>query len=70
LLTAQTQLQEKQAELFQPVYEKVEKAIKDVGKENDYLYIFNSLQGSSLVFFDKEKSADVTTLVKAKLKIK
>jgi len=63
-------LQEKQAELFQPVYAKVEKAIKDVGKENDYLYIFNSSQGGSLLFFDKEKSPDVTTLVKAKLKIK
>jgi len=68
--TAQTQLQEKQAELFQPVYAKVEKAIKDVGKENDYLYIFDSSPGGSLVFFDKAKSADVTTLVKAKLKMK
>jgi len=68
--SAQSQLQEKQAELFQPVYAKVEKAIKDVGKENDYLYIFNSSQGGSLVFFDKGKSTDVTTLVKAKLKIK
>ena len=67
---AQSQLQEKQAEVFQPIYAKVEKAIKDVGKENDYLYIFNSSLGGSLVFFDKEKSADVTTLVKAKLKIK
>lgn len=68
--TAQTQLQEKQAELFQPVYAKVEKAIKDVGKENDYLYIFDSSPGGSLVFFDKAKSTDVTTLVKAKLKMK
>jgi outer membrane protein len=68
--SAQTQLQDKQAELFQPVYAKAEKAIKDVGKENDYLYIFNSSQGGSLVFFDKERSTDVTTLVKAKLKVK
>jgi outer membrane protein len=68
--TAQTQLQEKQVELFQPIYAKVEKAIKDVGKENDYLYIFNSTQGGSLLFFNNEKSTDVTTLVKAKLKIK
>lgn len=67
--TAQTQLQEKQTELFQPIYAKVEKAINDAGKENDYLYIFNSSQGGSLVFFDKGKSTDVTTLVKAKLKI-
>jgi len=67
--TAQSQLQDKQTELFQPIYAKFEKAIKDVGKENDYLYIFNSSQGGFLLFFDKGKSDDVTTLVKAKLKI-
>lgn len=68
--SAQTQLQEKQAELLQPIYAKVEKAIKDVGKENGYLYIFNSTQDGALLFFDKEKSSDVTTQVKAKLKLK
>ena len=67
--TAQTQLQEKQVELFQPIYAKVEKAIKDVGKENGYLYIFNSSQGGSLLYFDEAKSTNVTTLTKAKLKI-
>ncbi|OFX40432.1 MAG: hypothetical protein A2X05_06795 [Bacteroidetes bacterium GWE2_41_25] len=68
--TAQTQLQEKQVELFQPIYEKVEKAIKDVGKENDYLYIFNSSQGGSLIYFDIAKSTDITALVRVKLKLK
>src|SRR4030065_2920558 len=38
---AQEQLQNKQVELFQPIYTKVEKAIKDVGKENGFLYIFD-----------------------------
>lgn len=68
--SAQAQLQDRQTELFQPVYMKVEKAIKAVGKENGYIYIFNSSQGSSLLFFDEGKSTDVTALVKAKLKIK
>ncbi|MCU0412916.1 MAG: OmpH family outer membrane protein [Ignavibacteriaceae bacterium] len=68
--SAQTQLQEKQTELLQPIYAKVEKAIKEVGKENGYLYIFNSTQDGALLFFDKEKSSDVTTQVKAKLKLK
>ena len=49
--TAQAQLQEKQTELFQPIYAKVEKAIKDVGKENGYLYIFNSSQDGALYYF-------------------
>src|ERR1035437_3395599 len=38
---AQTQLQNKQTEVFQPIYAKVDKAIKDVGKENGFFYVFN-----------------------------
>ena len=68
--TAQSQFQEKQAELLQPVYSKVEKAIKDVGKENGYLYIFNTADGGTLTYFDESKSSDVTELVKTKLKLK
>ncbi len=45
---AQQQLQDKQVELFQPVYTKVDKAIKDVGKENGFTYIFDVAKGSSL----------------------
>jgi outer membrane protein len=67
---AQAQMQERQAELFQPVYAKVEKAIRDTGRENGYLYIFNSSQGGSLIYFDKANSTDVTAQVKAKLKLK
>ncbi|MGD0340159.1 MAG: OmpH family outer membrane protein, partial [Bacteroidales bacterium] len=33
---AQEQLQNKQVELYQPIYTKVDKAIKDVGKENGF----------------------------------
>lgn len=66
---AQTQLQEKQAELFNPLYSKLDKAIKDTGKENDFLYIFDTSQ-SNLLYFDKAKSTDVTSLVKVKLGIK
>jgi outer membrane protein len=68
--SAQTQLQQKQAELFQPIMAKVDKAIKDVGKENGYVYIFTIGQGSSLVYFDEAKSTNVMTLAKAKLGIK
>jgi outer membrane protein len=68
--SAQQQLQDKQAELFQPIYMKVDKAIKDVGKENGYFYIFNASQGGSLLYFDETKSTNVTPLVKAKLKVK
>ena len=67
---AQQQLQEKQGELFQPIMAKVDKAIKDVGKENGFVYVFSIGQGSSLLYFDDSKSTNVMPLVKAKLGLK
>jgi len=61
---AQEQLQNKQIELFQPIYTKVEKAIRDVGKENGFIYIFNV---GTLLYFDESKSVDVLPMAKAKL---
>ena len=66
---AQQQLQEKQAELFQPIYAKVDKAIKDVGKENGFIYIFDVAKGS-LLYFDETKSTNIMALAKAKLGLK
>ena len=66
---AEYQLQEKQAELFNPVYLKLDKAIKDTGRENDFIYIFDASL-SNLLYLDKVKSSDVTPLVKLKLGIK
>jgi outer membrane protein len=66
---AQTQLQNKQSEVFQPIYAKVDKAIKDVGKENGFLYIFDVAKGA-LLYFDETKSTNVLSMVKAKLGLK
>jgi len=66
---AQTQLQNKQVELFQPIYTKVDKAIKDVGKENGFLYVFDVAKGS-LLYFDETKSTNIMALAKAKLGLK
>jgi outer membrane protein len=66
---AQQQLQDKQIELFQPVYAKLDKAIKDVGKENGFTYIFDIAKGS-LLYFDETKSTNLLALTKAKLGIK
>jgi len=66
---AQTQLQNKQTEVFQPIYAKVDKAIKDVGKENGFVYIFDVAKGSVL-YFDEAKSTNVMPLVKTKLGLK
>jgi outer membrane protein len=66
---AQEQLQNKQVELFQPIYQKVDKAIKDVGKENGFTYVFDVAKGS-LLYFDETKSTNVMPLAKAKLGLK
>lgn len=68
--SAQQQLQEKQAEFFQPIMAKVDKAIKDIGKEQGFVYIFTVGQGSTLVYFDEAKSTNVLPLAKTKLGIK
>ena len=68
---AQQQLQSKQAELFQPIVAKVDKAIKDVGKENGFLYIFDvSPSKANLLYFDETKSTNILPLVKTKLGLK
>jgi outer membrane protein len=63
---AATTLQTKQQELFNPIIEKVNKAIKDVAKENKFTYIFDV---NTLLYFSEE-SIDITTMVKAKLAVK
>jgi outer membrane protein len=64
---AQNQLQERQATLFQPIYAKVEKAIKDVGKDQGLIYVFDV---KGLLYFDTTKSTDILALTKAKLGMK
>ena len=65
--SADQDLGAKQAELFNPLIDKVKNAINDVGKENGYTYIFDTGTGA-LVFY--ENGDNILPLVKAKLGIK
>lgn len=67
--SASNQLQEKQVTLFTPITDKADKAIKAVGKENGFFYIFD-LSGGQVAYFDETKSVDATPLVKTKLGLK
>jgi len=67
---AQQQMTEKQNEYMQPIFIKVEKAIKDVGKENGFVYVFDSTPQGSVLYCDESKSTNITPLVKAKLGLK
>jgi outer membrane protein len=64
---AQVQLQEKQAELLNPIIEKATVAINAVAKEGGFIYIYDV---RTLVYVDTAKSTDIGPLVKTKLGIK
>jgi outer membrane protein len=64
---AQVQLQDKQAELLNPIIEKANNAINAVAKEGGYVYIYDV---RTLVYVDTLKSTDIGPLVKTKLGIK
>ena len=66
---ANTTIQEKQVALFTPITEKADKAIKEVGKDNGFIYIFD-LSGQVIAYFDETKSTNVMQLVKNKLGLK
>jgi outer membrane protein len=67
--SASSQLQEKQVSLFTPITDKADKAIKAVGKESGFFYIFD-ISGGQVAYFDETKSVDVMPLVKSKLGLK
>ena len=61
------QLQQKEAELFQPVMEKAQAAIEKVAKANGFTYVFDLGAGGLLYF--SEQSVDILPLVKKELGI-
>jgi outer membrane protein len=64
-VTANQQLQQKQAELLQPVFDKAEKAIEEVAKEQGLVYVFDI--GTRVVLYKSNQSMDLLPLVKQKL---
>ena len=56
---------EMQQRLSAPIYDKLQKAINDVGKENNFLYIIDS----QVVRFSATSATDATPLIKKKLGI-
>jgi outer membrane protein len=66
--SATQQLQSKQGELLKPVFEKADKAIKEVGAEKGFLYVFD--MSSRTILYNSKESVDIMPLVKTKLGIK
>lgn len=66
--SAQEKIQTKKQDLYTPILEKADKAIKDVAKEKNYDYIFDVNSQGGIVFSKEEY--DITPVVKAKMGIK
>jgi len=64
--TAELDFQNKQQELYNPLFEKARKAINDVADENGFTYIFDVSTGSLLYF---EKGTNILPLVRKKMGI-
>ena len=64
--TAETDFQNKQQELYNPLIERARTAIKAVADENGYTYIFDTGMGTLLYF---ERGDNILPLVKTKLGI-
>lgn len=64
---AQEDLNKKRQDLFSPIMEKAQNAIKEVGKEEAFYYIFDVTTGA--IIFAADGAIDVLPLVKKKLGI-
>jgi len=62
----QGELAKLQQELFKPILDKIDVAIKEVGNEGNFDFIFDAANGN--IVFAKEDKYDVTDLVLEKLK--
>lgn len=61
----QSDMMKKREELLKPILTKVDKAIQDVGKEQGFLFIFDTSVPNVILFADEP--LDMTNEVKAKL---
>lgn len=64
---AQQQLQAKYQELLKPVFDKADKAVKEVGAEKGLIYVFD--MSAKTILYNSKESTDILPLVKTKLGI-
>ncbi len=69
--TSQSSLQKKQAQLLQPLLEKIESTMHDVAKENAYTYVFNydAGLGTAPILLHYPDNANMSDLVLKKMGI-
>ncbi len=65
--SAQQKLQQKQAELIQPIIDKVSKSIEKVAKEQKVIYVFDASQSTTPLLYKSSESIDLLPFVKKDL---
>lgn len=55
--TIEMELQQKQQDLFAPIYEKAQKVINDLAKKNNCIFVFDA---TSVIYVDPAQSIDLT----------
>lgn len=65
---AQQQLQKAYADMMEPIYKKLEDAVKAIGSAGGYTYLFD-LNRTDIPYIDMNASKDVTNDIKTKLGI-
>ncbi|MDD3165867.1 MAG: OmpH family outer membrane protein [Bacteroidales bacterium] len=63
-------LQTQRTQLLTPINEKLQRAVKAVGEENGFVYIFDTSANAGMVYWSMDKCTDVTNLVRSKLNLK
>ncbi|MFP4041161.1 MAG: OmpH family outer membrane protein [Bacteroidales bacterium] len=63
--TAQEDFQQKQAEVLEPIINRIENAIKKVGEREGFIYIFDT--SANTVVYKSDQSVDVTQMVQEEL---
>ena len=66
---AQMQLEKSWREMIEPIFKKIDDAIKAIGQEGGYVYIFD-LNTTNIPYVSETLSTDITDAVKNKLGIK
>jgi len=66
--TAQNDLANMQQTLMMPIYQKAQEAINKIGKDNNFVYIFDTSVGA-IIFMDEEQSTNILPMAKAALGI-
>jgi outer membrane protein len=67
---SQQDIQKLQQDLITPINLKLMNAVKAVGQENNFIYIFDTSANADLMYWSVDKCVDATNLIRTKLNLK